>query len=331
MKKRDLHTILKGIMLASAPLIGLHGCGTTTGGGNCLPPPTSYPLTPEEVNAIAAALPDGEISRNSDGGNTMSCEFLCQPPEQRDAGRILRNWYGRCEVGATSDGQPTIDCWEHYACIGGRRPEAFAPGSNASPCATGAWLARMAQLEAASVPAFQRLRAELLLHDAPIELIHTAEQAIRDERRHAYTVGRLARAHGAKWEKPQSAQLDVRSLESVALENATEGCVRETFGAMQALWQAQAARDPEIRAAMQVIAEEETRHAELAWAVDAWAAERLSPEARSRIEMARSEAMEELRAELSRQPPLTVVDELGVPDARASTLLFEQLRAQLWT
>ena len=55
-------------------------------------------------------------------------------------------------------------------------------------------------------------------------------------------------------------------------ENAREGCVRETFGALIAMHQAERAGDPIIRRAMRRIAEEETRHAELAWEVASWSA-----------------------------------------------------------
>ena len=82
-----------------------------------------------------------------------------------------------------------------------------------------------------------------------------------------------------------------RSLEAMCLENAVEGCVRETFGALVTGWQARTAGDAEVRRALGPISRDELRHAELAWAVDDWAAGRLTPVERERIRQARREAL----------------------------------------
>ena len=50
----------------------------------------------------------------------------------------------------------------------------------------------------------------------------------------------------------------------IARENAEEGCVRETFGALLAAHQAAYACDPEVREVMTRIAGDELRHAALA-------------------------------------------------------------------
>jgi len=70
----------------------------------------------------------------------------------------------------------------------------------------------------------------------------------------------------------------VRSLYEIAVE----GCVRETFGALEATFQAKNANDPQIRRVMRRIAEDETRHAALAWRVAAWIEPRLSDRQRRR-------------------------------------------------
>jgi hypothetical protein len=69
----------------------------------------------------------------------------------------------------------------------------------------------------------------------------------------------------------------------MATENAVEGCVRETFGALVAHHQAAHASDPVIASAMRTIAEDETRHAALAWAIARWADARLDERARVRV------------------------------------------------
>lgn len=49
---------------------------------------------------------------------------------------------------------------------------------------------------------------------------------------------RLAARYGATAPRPRVERAPVRSLEDIAVENAVEGCVRETFGALVGAWQA---------------------------------------------------------------------------------------------
>jgi hypothetical protein len=79
-----------------------------------------------------------------------------------------------------------------------------------------------------------------------------------------------ARAHRAKPARVAVSAPVQRSLEQLAVENAVEGCVRETYGALLATWQARAAAEPRVRAMMAAVAVDETRHAQLAWDLDAW-------------------------------------------------------------
>ena len=159
------------------------------------------------------------------------------------------------------------------------------------------------------------------MHAAPGELVRMAERsALRDEERHARTVGSLARRFGATPPKVRVGRAQRRSLEEMARENAVEGCVRETFGAIVATWQAAHARDAEVRAAMKRIAADETRHAALAWAIARWAEARLDEAARARVREARDEAVRELAREVGGGAVDEVTSEAGLPapaDARA--------------
>jgi hypothetical protein len=116
-----------------------------------------------------------------------------------------------------------------------------------------------------------------------------------------------------------------RSLAAIAVENAVEGCVRETYGALVGLWQARTAGDPVVAAAMKRIAADETRHAELAWKVDAWAAPRLGRAARRRVAEARDNAFAELRAEVARPVPDALVGLAGLPGPAVAVRLLEGL------
>ncbi|MGH7436059.1 MAG: ferritin-like domain-containing protein, partial [Polyangiaceae bacterium] len=70
--------------------------------------------------------------------------------------------------------------------------------------------------------------------------------------------------------RPRVERGPVRPLEDIATENAAEGCVRETFGALIGIWQARFAGDPQVRRAMNGVARDESRHAALSWEVARW-------------------------------------------------------------
>jgi hypothetical protein len=158
-------------------------------------------------------------------------------------------------------------------------------------------LAAMAYLEAVSVHAFDRLERELDAHTAPPTLLRAARRARRDEVRHTAMTTRLARRRGASPRLPEApAPARARTLFDVALENAVEGCVRETYGAVQGLVEARTSPDATMRRAMQSIAADECRHAELAWAVHAWAMARLGDDERLAVQRAMQDAIAEIAA-----------------------------------
>src|SRR5690606_15396153 len=118
-----------------------------------------------------------------------------------------------------------------------------------------AWLARATRAEAASVQAFVALREELIALNAPAPIVKRAARAAADEVRHARLLGALAEAGGASSSlAARRRDLPARSLLELALENAVEGCVHETFAALMAMHQARHASDPALREAMAAIA-----------------------------------------------------------------------------
>jgi len=197
----------------------------------------------------------------------------------------------------------------------GRRPPGLcAGGAIAARSAVGARFAAMAHLEAASVHAFATVARELAHHGAPRALVVGALRAAQDEVRHTAITAGIARAWGAVPVPPQVPAAPLRSLYALCLENAVEGCVRETMGAAVATWAAHVAGDRQIRAAMRVIAEDETRHAELSAAIDAWALPQLTEAQRKCVEYAkRLAALELVRGQ--QDPPADVVRIAGLPRA----------------
>ena len=216
-------------------------------------------------------------------------------------------------------------------CAIGRRPERLAACERASEDDLGAWFAEIAHLEAASVIAFERLAIELRLLGAPEELVATAEESARDEVRHAETTAALARRFGGVVTKPSVPDVAPRALFDVARENAVEGCVRETFGALVATYQGGHAVDADIRAAMRVIANEETRHSALAWEIAAWAEPLLTTSERAEVAEARRVAATELRCELHAEAPHGARALAGAPMARDAVAMFDAAAAELWS
>jgi len=85
-------------------------------------------------------------------------------------------------------------------------------------------------------------------------------------------------------------------LLELARLNAREGCVLESFAALQVAWQARCVAHPQLALELAQIALDEASHAELAWDVDAWLATVLTPEERNVMELVRREAIAELPA-----------------------------------
>jgi hypothetical protein len=198
-------------------------------------------------------------------------------------------------------------------------PGALAP--------TAQFLAEMAHLEAASVVAFERLARELQAYGAPRRLVTAARRSALDEVRHARVTKRLAERRGATVPRCAVEPVLMRSLEEMAVENVVEGCVRETFGAALALFQAKSAEDAEIRRAFGRIARDESRHAQLSWAVAAWLDSKLDPPARRRVSNAHVEAVGALRREMRSEPS---PEGLGLPSAVQTKKMLDALTEELW-
>ncbi|MDI3282419.1 hypothetical protein [Polyangium sp. 15x6] len=229
---------------------------------------------------------------------------------------------------------PAIECTRMADCSAGRRP--LGQGSPKKRWdtkdlgAAGEWLVHAAALEAGSVIAFRELGRDLAALGAPRKLRRAASRAAEEERRHTRRTRALARRYGARVPGQTMSVMRHASLEELATHNAAEGCVREAFGALVARWQAAFARDAEVRVAMAQIADDEARHAALAYAIDAWARRRLGPAARARVEAARQKAARALLAprvrDAGRDEALEV---LGLPDAAEAEALAKRFVAAI--
>ncbi|WAS93503.1 ferritin-like domain-containing protein [Nannocystis punicea] len=179
--------------------------------------------------------------------------------------------------------------------------------------------------------AFAALADELARLGAPAELLDALAEAARDEQRHAARVTTLARRRGADIVTPTIADTPARDLLALAIENAVEGCVYETWAALVTAHQARAAQDPALRAAFAEIAADEARHADLAWAIDAWLLEQLDEAARAEVAAARRAAVRALATGLAEAPDHAELVALGLPSSRVALQLCSGLDAALWS
>ena len=224
----------------------------------------------------------------------------------------------------------TIDENNGGACPG-RRPPGMEPDPRRAAGDVGGTLARAATFEAASVDAFLILGQELEHFGAPSRLIAEARCSADDEARHAQAMTHLARRYGVEPEKPRRHVVPLRSLYDVALDNATEGCVRETFSALTATFQSVAAEDEAIARVMGPVAEDETRHAAFSWQLDEWIVTRLTSVERETVNRARAQAVADLR-----RLPLTACSNevariAGLPGKKAAIALVDELEKEIWS
>lgn len=269
-------------------------------GSYCQPARSDCRAACGDPNVTACALPVDYVSafkklRQQDGG------FLCPDP---GSGALTLH----CAVtelrGTRKSGCP----------VEGRRPSGLVAG-DAHDETLGAYFAECAWLEAASVDAFGELGAELARLDAPRALVDACIAAADDERRHAATMGALARRHGGSARPVERAAPPARGAFALAIENAVEGVVREAFGAGVAVFRGARAADPDVRRAMAEIAPDEERHAGLALAIAAFLETRLDVEQRAAVARAKRDAARELRATFADDPPARLRAVAGVPSA----------------
>ena len=188
-------------------------------------------------------------------------------------------------------------------------------------------LARQAYYEAASVIAFERLTSALEQAGAPIALVDRARAAAKDEARHATLFAALAARHGAA-PIALTYRAAAPSFFELAVENATEGCVRETFGALVTLHQAAYAESAVIREAFAAIAEDEVEHAALSWELKAWFDTQLSAAERATVQQAHLHALALARRDAASTPDAPGLA-LGLPVPDRAQRMLDTLMSAL--
>lgn len=348
MDEHRLGRLLRGMILLSAPVpllaLGVACGGTALDGGDT-----------GEAGAAGAAGASGAAGQGKAGsaGGGAACVGQWDPkagcehqlvtlPNQclnraqlentfstEECGRLCGSGtFAFCYLQTSESASVTLAC---ATCIAGRRPAGLASDRPRELDALGEYFAQMAHLEAASVASFRILRDELRAQGAPKRLLRAAGRAARDEVRHARATGALARRFGGRLRALSVARGAPRSLEAMAIENAVEGCVRETYGALLATRQAQAARDPQVRGVMSRIARDETRHAALSWSVGRWLETRLDGAAKRRVERAKEAAVRELLTAVASEAEPSFAERVGLPPRAEASALAAHLHRVLWS
>jgi hypothetical protein len=311
MTRMQLSSIIIGV-LGAASLGAKGGCGPC----NVTEQTTTITLLPP-ANGDAAVLDSG-LPADAGALSHDECVARCGDPT------VISCRYD------TPGGVPSLHCVVPANCGGaGRRPEGFVEPTGLPPNAIGAWFAQTAYLEASAVHAFDRMTRELREHGAPLRLRRRSQRARNDEIRHARSMRAIALRLGARVPRPEAKATPPRSLEAMALENAVEGCVRETYGALLATWQAAHVQDTRIATELARIAKDETEHAALSWQVHAWALRRLSEEARARVEAATADAAAKLESDLASPVPVACREAGLMPSPETAVELFRGLQARL--
>lgn len=294
---------------------------------------------PRDRGPIDAGPPDsGQEQTCRTGLLDFTPDLCCAIPGDPDC-MGLPGGEGSCQLDCrlvcakTGGGLPDPMQWCNYypdetkvsyacgACGVGRIPDVVELVSRGAFVAER--LAMQAYYEAASVIAFARLARVLTDEGAPRSLVRRVKRAAADERRHARLFERLARRRGARV-PPVSAGEGSETLFELALENAREGQVRETYGALVALHQSRHAIDPELRAAFASIAGDEIAHAALSWDLARFFESRLSAEQRALVAAERTRAMRFLRVAATGDYDATD-ERLGMPAPEKGRAMFDEL------
>jgi hypothetical protein len=240
--------------------------GGATGGAGGSGAPTIPSGCPEPADAEPAlGYPYTNIGDLVPGGSDQCCYEVYHPAQ---TGRPL-----------FVDGKPTT------AGVG--RGATWSQGVVAIDVATLSRVARarfhdhwleVARLEHASIASFAKFTLELLLLGAPMDLVRDAQQAGLDEVSHAERSFAIAATYGgvgsAPRPMPELANLRPGVGAAAIVRAAIEdGCVGETLGAFEAGEQAALACSSELSQTLSRIADDESRHAALAWRFVRWAVE----------------------------------------------------------
>ncbi|MFT3767744.1 MAG: ferritin-like domain-containing protein [Minicystis sp.] len=257
------------------------------GGGSCTLTTTGVGGAQQQITECFAPPPDGCPKQYDAVLHIIPSE--CVYLVSVDCGPVESN--GKCcylvteEPKPCGDGRPFVVDGEARTAPADRGDHGWteadlAPALRGLDAAARAALAEAwtadALFEHASVASFSRFALELMAAGAPADLLAAAHRAALDEVRHARLCFALAGGYRGEAVSPAPFPFGgtvavVSDLPAMAAATARDGCIGETVASLLAAEQLARATDPAVRRTLAVIAEDEARHAELAWRAVAWA------------------------------------------------------------
>ncbi len=166
-----------------------------------------------------------------------------------------------------------------------------------------------ARMEHASIVAFARTMLELQAFAAPADLLAEVAQAGIDEVEHArLCFGLAARFSGIPREPGKLIPPPVREADLIrlAIDTFVEGCVGETIATLAATRSGRNCTDASVSLVLEQIADDEGRHAALAWRTITWLLD-TAGERRGELEQALSEQAAGM-AQVAQTEPLPDAD-----------------------
>ena len=220
-----------------------------------------------------------------------SCSTLCY-----EQSGTYYDYLCSCDyTGPDADGNHPVTCEYTMCAVEGRGHANIAKLTRATGASEmNRYFIRAYHAEASSVAAFVQLRAELKQHGAPEELLQRCMKAAVEEVHHARMMAKLIRDAGECIPELDFGRISKRSMFELALDNAVEGCIFETYSALKAHYQSKHATDPRVRTVMKVVAPDETRHAQLAWDIHHFLMSKLSEDEQELIRHAQHQAAQQL-------------------------------------
>lgn len=166
--------------------------------------------------------------------------------------------------------------------------------------------AKQALAEHASIGSFAQFSLQLLAVGAPPQILVAAHRAGLDEIEHARVSFRIASVFTGVLLGPGPLPLP-RSMPGGSLIDAAratllEGCIAETLSAAEVEHSAESASEPVIKAALAQIAQDEFRHAALAFEFVGWAASTGGDSIRSALRETACDHLPKLIAVRSAEP-----------------------------
>ncbi len=305
-------------------------------------------MNEKEVCDLLGPDPSYSIPIGPHSTQPGACERLCkdsalsacQLPRDAFMAYTQKRATSKCPTGYLAGGSAELTCEARIPNPGYRGPRACPEPVGRPPTGFRAsiadartvaqYLSNAAEVEAASVDGFLAVRDALASFGAPSDLVGECEVASEEEANHAILMGALAARRGRPSGTYTPCERREATMLDLALENATVGVVRETFGALLALHQAERAPDDDVRETMATIARDECAHAALSFAIDAWLDTQLDDASRARVSAARRQAVDELERSIA-DGSLALPAALGMPSPTTAHCLLRAVDVALWT